>query len=94
MKLMPQLTDENINAAITWYKANKEAIQAALPIHRSGILYKKGVLEPLSRFISFWEKGTMPLNLAGCYIYKPIRDLYAALEQKKKQTENDIDILD
>ena len=90
---MPKLTDENVNKAIAWYEANKEAIQAALPIRSPGIMYKEGVLEPLSGFISFWKRGLMPLNLAGCYIYKPIRDLYAGMKQKEKLIEKNKDFL-
>ncbi|PZO11900.1 MAG: hypothetical protein DCF25_18545 [Leptolyngbya foveolarum] len=76
------VTAEQIDRAIAWYEANVEAIAAALPISTPGVLYKAGCLESLSRSISTWKNGTLPLNLAGCYIHRPISFFYKELTTK------------
>lgn len=76
------ITAEQIDRAIAWYEANAEVIAAALPISTPGVLYKAGCLEALSRSISTWKNGTLPLNLAGCYIHRPISFFYQALKTK------------
>ena len=77
------ITDENIDKAIAWYEANLDVVAAALPISTPGVLYKKGYSEPLSRPIKAWKDGKTPLNLAICYIYRPIKALYSYLEAQK-----------
>ena len=75
-------TAEQINRAISWYEAHREAISAALPINVPGVQYQQGCLTPLNRVISGWKSGTMPLNLAVCYIYRPIKVFYQELEKR------------
>ncbi len=74
------VTAEQINRAISWYEANTEAIDAALPIDTPGVRYKEGYLESLGRYVSEWKGGTMPLQLAVCYIHRPITVFYKALK--------------
>ena len=76
-----EVTAERIDRAITWYEANAEAIDAALPIDTPGVLYKKGYLESLDRYISTWKDGNRSLQLAVCYIYRPIKIFYKALSE-------------
>ena len=76
-------TEESINKAITWYEANRDEIAAALPIKTPGVLYKRGCLEPLSKAVKSWKNGKTPLNLADCYIYRPIRAFYTFTQVKK-----------
>ena len=77
------ITDENIDKAIAWYEANLEEITAVLPISTPGVLYKKGYSESLSKPVQAWKDGKTPLNLAICYIYRPIKAFYSYLEAQK-----------
>lgn len=79
------VTAERIDRAISWYEANAQAIDAALPIVTPGVLYKKGYLEPLTRYISAWKGGSMPLQLAVCYVHRPITVFYAALSKPSER---------
>ena len=72
-------TGDNIDRAISWYEANVEAITAALPISTPGVMYKAGCSKPLSGYIASWKSGSIPLNLAICYIYRPIQAFYKYL---------------
>ena len=76
-----EVTAERIDRAIAWYEANVEAIDASLPIDTPGVLYKKGYLKSLDRYISTWKDGNRSLQLAVCYIYRPIRIFYKALSE-------------
>jgi len=79
----PKVTAENIDKAIAWYEEHEEAIAAALPIHVPGILYKPGCQQLLASKIADWRKGETPLNLADCYVRKPIRDFYRAISIRR-----------
>ena len=91
-----ELTEQNIDGAIAWYEAHKEVISAALPISVSGIKYKGGCLESLTRYVRLWREEDLALNLAICYLYRPVSHFYRAMEKanttKKqsgsKETEN------
>lgn len=76
-------TAEQINRAISWYEAHIEEIAAVLPITVPGVQYQQGCLASLNRVISIWKSGTMPVNLAVCYIYRPIKVLYQELEKRR-----------
>ncbi|NJM98258.1 MAG: hypothetical protein HC800_14855 [Phormidesmis sp. RL_2_1] len=78
------VTAERINQAISWYEANAEAIDAALPIHTPGVLYNPGCLKLLDRFVLAWKAGEMPLNLAECYIHRPLTIFYQELKKRKE----------
>ena len=84
--LMSQdMTVERIDRAIAWYEANAQAIDASLPIVTPGILYRKGYLESLDRYISAWKSGNMPLQLAVCYVHRPISTFFRyQVEEKEK----------
>jgi hypothetical protein len=74
-----ELSDQNINGAIAWYEAHKEVISAALPISVPGVTYKAGCLEALSSHIQLWHKKELALNLAVCYVHRPISDFYTSI---------------
>lgn len=74
------LTAEQINQAIAWYEVNAEAVAAALPISVPGTRHKVGCLVSLNRFIVEWKDGKMPVNLATCYIHRPLTIFYKDLK--------------
>jgi hypothetical protein len=91
-----ELSKQNIDGVIAWYEARQEEVAAALPISVSGIKYKNGCLESLTRYVRLWREEDLALNLAICYLYRPVSHFYRAMEKanttKKqsgsKETEN------
>ncbi|MGB3766523.1 MAG: hypothetical protein WA947_08185 [Phormidesmis sp.] len=76
------VTRAQIEKAITWYKANRNAIAAALPLRVPGMTYKKGWPDCIDRQIAVWESNkAIPLNLAVIYIYYPICVVRDALKK-------------
>ena len=75
---------QNIDAAIAWYEPHQEEVAAALPISVSGIKYKDGCLESVTRYVCLWREGDLSLNLAICYLYVPVSHFYRAMEKIDK----------
>lgn len=79
------VTRAQVNRAVAWYKMNKEAIAATLPLKVPGATYKKRWPECMDRQIAQWEiSKPMPLNLAVVYIYQPICVVRDALRVMRK----------
>jgi len=81
------VTAEQIDRAIAWYETNTEAVVSALPISVPGICYKLGCLRSIDRFALGWKDGTMPLNLAVCYVHRPLTIFYHELKGRASQSD-------
>jgi len=72
--------------ALTWYAENREAIAAALPLTYRGTTRRR--LGPLDADIATYRAGKFSDRMAFCYVLQPIRRLYRAFEQSKKEVSN------
>ena len=72
--MLEPVTRIQVEKAITWYKANREAIAQRLPLIVPGVTYKTGWPDCMDRQISDYESNkAVPLNLAVTYINSPDR---------------------
>ena len=77
--------EQLIDTAINWYEEHKDEISAATPIRTPGITYSRKFLNSMDNEILKWKSGVMPLELADCYIRRPLRKIYSYLRGKKKE---------
>ena len=90
MNRTKELSDRNINDAIAWYESHKKSIVAALPIKIPGVEYRVGYLEEdsiFSRYIRLWQEEDLGLNLAICYIHRPISAFFIEIRKAKQTNE-------
>ena len=84
MSKTKELSAQNIDGAIAWYESYKEEVLVALPISVSGIKYKNGCLESVNTYVRLWREEDLSLNLAICYLHRPVSHFYIAIEKADK----------